>query len=360
MNTVLVDGNPESQVTADTNQFAALNAYPQITDVLTGASYDALSSELSSVYGGKLERFTRRILFVKPYYFVVYDDLAARNGPARFDWLLHLPDRARIKASRGEILYTGEKGALAVRPLAPTDTELHIEDGHIPYPVFASSTPKTVPPQPAFLDLRTSAPMNAAQFLVALVPARTVDDAQALASHISYLNGDGFVGLQAERGAERDFVIFHTGKASGESQYKEWATDAAAWTVTLDGNRLKALAMHTARTFRGAGGRVFLVSERPISLAADYGASVVKVATSAPTQTKIQLFIAASPANVLLDGRALATQSWRFDLTGEMLSITVPAGQHQVTIMRRSYREMKNRTRVLPESLKMMAAAAKG
>ncbi len=78
-NTVLVDGNPESQVIPDTPQFKALNDYPRITDSITSEFYDGVGSDLSSVYPDRIERYTRRMVFLKPNYFVVYDDLKTRR-----------------------------------------------------------------------------------------------------------------------------------------------------------------------------------------------------------------------------------------------------------------------------------------
>lgn len=332
-NTVLVDGNPESQTIADTRQFAALDRYPRITDAITSDFYDAVESEMSSVYRGKLDHFTRRIIFIKPHYFLICDDLAAKAEPTRFDWLLHLPDRARIKTLPGLALYTGDKAALAVRMLMPASAELHVRDGHIPYPIFANGTPPVVPPQPAFLDLRT-APTRATQFLVALVPARTASVAQSLAARMSAVSDGKWFGLRAERGTEHDLIMFRAGEVNDDAQYGEWTTDAATWTVTLDdGERIKMLAAQHARKFMHAG-RTLFTSERPISLAADYKADMVDVAASVAEPTKLNLFIGTSPVSVQLDGRELGPESTSYNRANGMVSVTVPARQHQI-IMRR-------------------------
>ena len=327
-NTVLVDGNPESQGIADTLQFAALNTYPRMTDAVTSEFYDALGSDLKAVYKDRLDRYTRRIVFVKPYYFIIYDDLAARNGSAQFEWLLHLPDRARIKTSPGLLLYTGDKGALAVRTFAPVDAELHVRDGHIPYPVFAASTPKPVPPQPAFLDMRTTAPATSAQFLVALVPARTPTEAQAFAGRMAEIKGDGWIGLRTERGNERDLVMFRVGATNGASRYEEWMTDAVAWTITQREEALRMFAVQRARSFT-RGGRALFASDNAASVAANYNANAVEVAYHAASQAEIQLFVGANPVRVLLDGREVNA---RYDRGGTTISLTVPAGQHQLKI----------------------------
>ena len=199
-NTVLVDGNPESQSFPDTPQFSALDAFPRITDSITSDFYDAVTSDLSSVYRDRLKRYTRSLVFVKPHYFVVFDDLVANGDPATFDWLLHLRDRARITTSPGLALHATENASLAVRMLSPEGASMNVRDGRLPYATFATNTPKTVPPQPAYLNIGSPGPLGATQFLIALVPARTAEGARSLASRMTRITGGNSVGLQTERG----------------------------------------------------------------------------------------------------------------------------------------------------------------
>jgi hypothetical protein len=327
-NTALVDGDPESQSIADTPQFKALNAYPKISDAITSAFYDAVGSDLTPVYRDRLNRYTRRIVFVKPHYFVVYDDLAAQGEPAKFDWLLHLPDRARVTTASGLALYNAEKAALAVRTLAPAAATVTVRDGHLPYATFAASTPKTVPPQPAFLDFQTAQPARATQFLVALVPARTSETARSIADRMTAISGAGFVGVGVDRGAERDLLLFRSGAANEAIGYEDYAADAAVWAVTQSGARLKLFAAHQARSFARAGRRL-LTSDHAISLAASYGGNVIEAAYDAAAPTTVQLFTGARPTRVWLDGREMAMS---YNQAEAMVSLMVPAGRRQLKL----------------------------
>jgi hypothetical protein len=104
-NTILVDRNPESQTIADTPQFKALNSYPRITHSITSDFYDGVVSELSSVYQNRLAGYVRSIVFVKPHYFLVFDDLKVKGNPTHFDFLLHLPNRDKIKIEGSTAIY---------------------------------------------------------------------------------------------------------------------------------------------------------------------------------------------------------------------------------------------------------------
>src|SRR5262249_41564949 len=151
---------------------------------VTSEFYDAVSGDLTPVYQGRLNRYIRRIVFVKPHYFVVFDDLAAGGEPAKFGWLLHLPDRSRITASSDLAVNRGDKASPVVKSLALSEAGIEVRAGRLPYAPFAASTPKPAPPQPVFLDLQTTKPASATQFLVALAPARTNDAARSIADQL--------------------------------------------------------------------------------------------------------------------------------------------------------------------------------
>jgi hypothetical protein len=330
-NTMLVDGDPESQGLPDTPQFPALNSYPRITGAITSEFYDAVSSDLTSVYRERLSRYTRRIVFVKPHYFVVFDDLEVNGEPAKFDWLLHLPDRARVTASSDLAVYRGDKASLAVKSLAPGEAGIKVRDGRLPYATFGASTPKTAPPQPAFLDLQTTKPVSSKQFLVALVPARTSEAARSFANQMTAISGAGLVGVRAERADEHDLVMFRRGTANEMWRYENYATDATAWTVTQTGERLKLFAVEQARSFAHAGRSLFR-SETAASLAASYSENAIEAACDLATPATLQLFTGANPTQVLLDGREVKTSFNRAEGT---ISINLSTGRHALKITRR-------------------------
>jgi hypothetical protein len=329
-NTVLIDNNPESQTIADTPQFKALNNYPRITNAVTSEFYDGLASELSSVYQDRLARYVRSVVFVKPYYFVVHDDLKANGKPAEFDLLLHLPNRDRIKTGDLTAMYTGEKASLAVRSFPPTGTKLSVENGHVPYHVFATRTPAETPAQPAYLSFRTSNAMTEAQFLTALVPSRNESEAQRIINQISELAGANLKGIRVQRGDETDLVMFRSGPAAQTIRQGEWSADAATVTITQSGNNLKMFAIQSARSLR-RGNQTLFSSTTTMSLAVSLGAAIDAVCNS-ESQTAITLFVASRPVRVLLDGKELKPDAFTFNRTDQTIALMTPAGQHELKI----------------------------
>lgn len=307
-NTVLVDHDPESQEIADTLQFAALDSYPRITDVVLSPSVDAAASELQQVYRGRLRRFNRRIVFLKPGCFVIYDDLVANQAPAQFDWLLHLPNRARLKTEGATGLYTGEKAALAVRRMLPPDALAHVAGGHIPYSTFNPSAPPAAPAQPGILEFSTKAPASGARFLVVLAAARSEQAALSFTSNLRPVDAASWAGFEA-RGDREELLLFRKEKPVRETAYGEWSTDSAMWLAWRDTGRDTLLAAQAVTTLKRAG-RILFASDKAVSFVADYRSGRVELAVHAPAPAIVRV---ARP-------------------DGEVAEIRVTAGEQSVTI----------------------------
>lgn len=331
-NTVLVGGNPESQTIADTPQFKALNSYPRITDSITSDFYDGVGSELSSVYQNSLTRFARTIVFVKPNYFVVFDDLKTNGKPEQFDFLLHLPNRDKIKIEALTAIYTGQKASLAVRSFPASALKLSVENGRIPYHVFSARTPAETPAQPAYLAFKTNNPLRETQFLTAIVPAKTDSTAKSLINQMTALTGENLKGIRVERGNKIDLVMFRTGAEGQRVHQGEWSADAATLAITQSANAVEMFAVQKGQLVR-RGNQVLFSSESPMSIVANFGGNGIEVVGNAETGTRITLFVGKKPVRVLLDGKEISATAFSFNRTEGTLSLVIPSGQHDVKIM---------------------------
>ena len=84
-------------------------ALGEILEFHTSRHLDYVSGEASRAYAGKLERFTRRILFVKPEAILIFDTLRAPD-PASFEWRLHAPVEMDIRNQRDVRVVNGAAG----------------------------------------------------------------------------------------------------------------------------------------------------------------------------------------------------------------------------------------------------------
>ncbi len=330
-NTVLVDGNPESQILPDTPQFKALDDYPRITDAITSEFYDTVGSDLTSAYQNRLRRYTRRIVFVKPHYFVVFDDLETDGKPAQFDFLLHLPNRAGIRTENLTATYKGEKASLAVRLFSPGTAKLSVGNGRIPYHIFSARTPAETPPQPAYLDFRTAKSLSKAQFLTALVTAKTENTVRNLIGQMSGLNGENFKGIRVKRGGKTDSVVFRTRAGDQTIRQGYWSADASVLVITESADNLELFAIQNSRFLRRRNQNLFS-SDSPTNVAVNFNSRGIEAVCSAHKKTKINLFTGRNPARVLFNGRELKPGEFNFDNTDNTLLLAIPAGQHNLKI----------------------------
>ncbi|HEX6730301.1 MAG TPA: heparinase II/III family protein [Pyrinomonadaceae bacterium] len=331
-NTVLVGGNPESQTIADTPQFRALNNYPRITDSITSEFYDGVGSELASVYQNRLQRYVRRVVFVKPNYFVVFDDLKVNGKPEQLDFLLHLPSRDKVKVENLTAIYNGEKASLAVRMFPSNVSKLSVENGRIPYHILSARTPAETPALPVYLALKTSNPINETQFLTSLVPAKNGSASQGLINQMTEIAGENVKGIRVVRGNKTDLVMFRSGAETQTIRQAEWLANAATVTVTHNADTLEMFAVQSARLF-SRGNRTLFSSESPISVAAKFGADEVEIIGNAEAATRTSFYVGKNPVRVLLNGKAVSPTAFNFNRNEGTMSFVFPSGQHNVTVM---------------------------
>jgi len=109
-NSILVNG--EGQVVRSQEAQGKITAFrPQ--GALTYVCGDA-----TAAYGGKLTRFHRHILFLRPGVYAVLDDLAA-PGPAQFQWLLHALEKMEFDQRLLTVVSRREDASLSVKLSCP-------------------------------------------------------------------------------------------------------------------------------------------------------------------------------------------------------------------------------------------------
>ncbi len=90
-NCVLVDGQGQVIRKAESNG--------RLATFKDGKGFTYVVGEAAPAYMGKLLRFDRHILFLRPALFLLLDDLHASNA-ARYQWMLHALDEMRLDGSR--------------------------------------------------------------------------------------------------------------------------------------------------------------------------------------------------------------------------------------------------------------------
>jgi hypothetical protein len=123
-NSILVDN--EGQVTRKRSSFGKIIHYEDADD------YVYASGDATEAYGGRLERFHRHVLFLRPDYFVIIDDLETSGSLSTFQWLLHSPSEIRVDQSNHIMENRAGNVRLTSRFLVPDDIEFTQHTGFTP------------------------------------------------------------------------------------------------------------------------------------------------------------------------------------------------------------------------------------
>ena len=117
-NCITVNGESQGRRRSD--------AIGEIIRFETTPEFDYVSGEAAAAYGGKMKRFTRRILFIKPEAVVIWDSLEAPQASS-FEWHLHTSNAMMIKGQK-DIRAVQGKGACKVEFLYPENLQVSQTD----------------------------------------------------------------------------------------------------------------------------------------------------------------------------------------------------------------------------------------
>jgi hypothetical protein len=165
-NTILVNG--EGQVNPlpywgqlDTSKPPYMGG--SILQLNATASFDYVIADASKVYGLPLKEFQRQAVFVRPYYFVIFDQLSATKD-SLFDWLLHTTGDISVD---GDTIYvTSGNVTLAAKILMPRNFSFNILRDQYISKIWGEA-PSTVAP---YIKMHPTTPLVNCQFVVALYP----------------------------------------------------------------------------------------------------------------------------------------------------------------------------------------------
>ncbi len=120
-NSILVDG--EGQIVRQRNSRGEIIAYEE------HGEYVYAAGDATAAYDGRLERFHRHILFVRPDYFVIIDDLKTSGNASTFQWLLHGPTEIQVNQRENIMVSRSGNARLTTRFLSSQNLEYRQHTG---------------------------------------------------------------------------------------------------------------------------------------------------------------------------------------------------------------------------------------
>ena len=317
-NTLLLNRYPESQRIADLDdEVKARNEFPRITWCFTGSSLGAVEGELSSVYKGRLSRFTRSFIYLKnPDCIVLFDNIAADN-PERFSWVFNAEGKDAFKGEGNTVRIVRPKAELKMEILTPGRLDRVVRS----HPDRDGS----------YIMLSTPEPVTAGRLLAVLTPSSPVNRGERDAWKTVRIDGKGWAGVEIQRESGTDWVVFRTEGGNQMLAMGNLETDGDRAAVTISPNgRVQWAWVRNALILREAGfsGSPTLRADRKLTFLIDSDAEGVSVEADSEQRTAISLKVARKPGAVLLDG---ASVRHTYDDKTGMVSLTLPVGQHTIT-----------------------------
>ena len=173
------------------------------------AGYDYARGEAARTYGGRLDRFDRHVVHVRPGVFVICDDLEAPQ-PSRFEWLLHGCRRIGVEEADRTLRITNAPAAMTVRLLLPERIEFTQTDRYEPEPEM---TAKGGTWSNTWHLSAASERARQTRFLAVLMPCRT--GAEDRLPAVRLLRGDGADGVELKtQDGTRDVVAFRADRGA--------------------------------------------------------------------------------------------------------------------------------------------------
>jgi hypothetical protein len=218
VNSVLVNGEGQVQ-----RSWAAKGA---ITAFHVSDGYDYAEGESAPAYGGKLHRFRRHVVHVRPGIFVTFDDLAAPQ-PSTYQWLLHAYEKIQVDDTRRTLRIERAPAAMNVHLLLPEQVSFSQSDRYQPEPEQGRWD------NTWHLTASTTQPSPATQFLAVLLPHRI--GKEEVLPKVELVRGQGALGVKLafSDGAE-ELVVFRSDAQAKTAECGGLQSDARVFARRRD------------------------------------------------------------------------------------------------------------------------------
>ncbi|MCE5228180.1 heparinase II/III family protein [bacterium] len=320
-NCMLIDNDAESQVPADyRNGIAALQDWPRMLHSFGGWKAAEAEGDLTCVYKGKVQQYTRSILYMNPDMVFLYDKVKSRD-PHTYSWLFHAENTERessFDAGAGGFDITRTRSSLHVDVLSPKLAAGRGRGGRV----------RRSDREESYITLSSMPETKDAEFVAVMIPrATTAETAEAEKPVSTLVSADGWTGAKVEKGGNVTVALFRKGEA-GAATVEGFTTDAERFSAVTDkaGNVTQAF-MRGSRLEKA--GRTLVQSAKPVAVSVAYTNGATEIETEAEAGTEISVNVSQAPASVTVDGQAAKSN---YDAASGMLTISVPAGHAIVSV----------------------------
>lgn len=313
-NVMLVDMNAESQAVGDfENGIAALRNYPKMIHAFAGNNASAAEGDLTSVYKGKVSKYTRTLLSSKNGPIFLFDQVKSPDAHS-YNWLFH----AEHTNGKSSITYSGNRmtinrphARLTMDVLSPETLTHRIRNSDRDESFIAISSEK----------------MKDARFLAVLMPeSKPSSGDYTPRSQAKRIDSNGWIGAVLND-SKADYYGFFRSDMSSSAAVQGFKTDASRFTATVSGGKMTEAYLE-GKSLEGYGLGLNLTSQASASVVVLTSGTELEI-KSAGSNTLVLSGIS-KPGAVSLNGSN--SMNWKYDQANRAMTISVPAGQSKISI----------------------------
>ena len=336
-NSILVNGQGQTMRTRA--------SHGRITSALVSPQFDYACGDATAAYDG-LTKFLRHVIFIRPDYFVMIDELAAKE-PSTFDWLLHAWEKMEVAPAACRLITTRGNARLMTQFVWPKD------------PLKFSQTDQFTPP-PAnkaanqwHLTCSTRTPAKETQFVTVLYPYKAGQESAL--PKIERIEAPGVSGVSVKSRFSEDVVLLN--RLSSPMIAGDIKADAHIAAVRRSGGRLSSLFITEGKAI--SVNRMEMASATaPVSLSMAVQRGKRWVTVKCEQAVDLRLGVEQNPrpkamlrsgkptppvtenrldehqfnGTVKLDGRGLSPSGYAFDEGACAVTLKLTPGEHNIEI----------------------------
>jgi hypothetical protein len=258
------------------------------------------------------------LIFVKPDYLVVFDDLESAKGPVEFDSLLHALGTNSISVSGNTVTIAQNTAKLSGTILSPQDFRYSIQAGQ---PVAMDGADKPT----SYIKIYPSTNSGQAQFLSVLYPRKAGDTVFP----VSLIDGITVTGAQVNRNGIYDSVLIRTGDAG--FLVGDIVSDGEITFIRKTSTKIMDIALVDGRTLTLQGYQYY-GSDSLSSAVLRYSTDTIDGHIQSTVPMTVRIHAAEVPTSVVVNGAALPASGYAYDPDSRVLILQVTSGENSIQV----------------------------